>query len=318
MSTQTQLGVGQWFHFQDRSTLSRARTLLRRLGVRHLRTGISWADFHRPGGADWYHELLDELAEFELLLSVWHTPPSLAVDGRCASPPRRLQDYADFVDQVITLYGHRFSTLELWNEPNNLYKWDFARHDPDWAKFARMVAMAGHWARARGKRTVLGGMIPVDASWLTLLRDHGALAHMDVVAIHGFPGMWWADAPNWDWQRTWRGWAEKVDSLRAVWEGPVWITETGLATCDLLSGRPCKHVEQVDRLLRAAAAPVGRVYWYSLLDLDPSREAIEGFHVDENEYHLGLVGWDGDEKPAFQALGQLLAAAEPAAQGERP
>ena len=302
-----ELGLCQWFHFQDHAALARCVALLRELGVRHLRTGISWADFHRPGGEAWYREVLDALRPLEVLLSIWHTPPSLSEDGRCAAPPRRLQDYADFVDQVITLYGDRFAALELWNEPNNLYKWDFARHDPRWERFARMVSMAGHWARRRGKRTVLGGMIPVDPRWLALMDSHGALEHVDVVAIHGFPGMWWGDAPSWDWPTHWRGWAAKVDALRPVWGArPVWITETGLATWDLAARRPARQQAQAIRLLLAAGAPVERVYWYCLTDLDPEREAIEGFHVDENEYHLGLVTHDGVRKPAFETFRRLL------------
>lgn len=59
-------------------------------------------------------------------------------------------------------------------------------------------------------------------------------------------------------------------------------------------------------LKRAAAAPVDRVYWYSLIDLHPARPAIEGFHVDENEYHLGLVAHDGKRKPAYETFARLL------------
>ena len=44
---------------------------------------------------------------------------------------------------------------------------------------------------------MLGGMIPVDHTWLQLTETYGALAYMDIVAIHGFPEMWWEDAPNW-------------------------------------------------------------------------------------------------------------------------
>jgi CDP-paratose 2-epimerase len=48
------------------------------------------------------------------------------------------------------------------------------------------------------------------------------------------------------------------------------------------------------------------MYWYSLIDLDPSREAIEGYHVDENEYHMGLVAFDGTRKPAFDVMKDLM------------
>ncbi|HZW11387.1 MAG TPA: hypothetical protein VFF69_15895 [Phycisphaerales bacterium] len=302
------LGVCQWFHFQDADTLERCVRLMHDLGVRHLRTGISWADFVRPAGQDWYDRQMETLAQFDVLLSVWHTPPSLGEAPSCAAPPRRLKDYADFIDLVITRYGGLFTDLELWNEPNNRLKWDFARFDPDWRKFGEMIAMAAHWAQRRGKCTVLGGMIPVDAAWLGLMSSHGALAFIDVVAIHGFPGMWWADAPNWDWHSHWHGWGDKVARVRPLaGPKPVWITETGLATVDLATNTPARHDLQVEMLRQAARAPVERVYWYSLIDLDPARDAIEGFHVDENEYHLGLVTWDGRPKPAFDVMRQLQA-----------
>lgn len=302
------LGVNQWFHYQDYRGVERAIALMEDLGVRALRTGISWADYLRPGGKRWYDWQMKQLSGFDVLLSVWHTPPSIAEGGVCNGPPRRLQDYADFLDLVITDYGDCFSDLELWNEPNNRYKWDFTRFDPQWEKFGNMIRMAAYWARQRGKRTVLGGMIPIDHHWLSLVASYGALDDIDVVAIHGFPGMWWDDAPNWDWHHHWRGWDEKVRYLQPhIGDRRVWITETGLATCDVRTGRPSRHQLQVDALERAAAAPVDRVYWYALIDLDPDREAIEGFHVDENEYHLGLVTFCGQKKPAYARMKRLLA-----------
>jgi CDP-paratose 2-epimerase len=197
--------------------------------------------------------------------------------------------------------------LELWNEPNNRFKWDFPRFDPDWSKFAEMIGMAAYWARHQGVTTVLGGMIPVDAHWLNLMKQHGALCHIEKIAIHGFPGMWWAHAPNWDWYRDWKGWAHKVNSIEAHSEGrPIWVTETGLATWDLAYEREARFENQVENLVTAASAPVERVYWYSLMDLDPRRSAIEGFHVDENEYHLGLTSFTGVPKPAFHRMKELM------------
>ncbi len=279
---------------------------MRALGVRHLRTGISWADFHRPGGKRWYDWQMAQLAEFDVLLSIWHTPPSIAAGGSCASPPRRLADYADFIAQVIDEHGDRFESLELWNEPNNRLKWDFPRFDPDWRLFARMVREAGRVTADRGKRSVLGGMIPVDPAWLALMKQHGVLEAVDVVAIHGFPGMWWPNHPNWEWYSHWQGWESKVRSIAEPAGLPVWITETGLATWDLDAGSEARFQFQVERLQAAAAAPAERVYWYSLVDLHPARSAIEGFHVDENEYHLGLCTCDGAPKPAWWRMRELM------------
>lgn len=301
-------GICQWFHFQDYETLHRGVDLLHELGIRHLRTGISWADHHRPGAGKWYRDVFAALDGFELLVSVWHTPPSLSEGNLCASPPQRLLDFADFIDGVITDYGDHISALELWNEPNNRYKWDFLKFDPEWRKFGEMIGCAAYWAGQRGMTTVLGGMMPVDPHWLVLMGRHGALPHFDVVAIHGFPGMWWPDLPNWDWHSHWNGWTAKIDSITgASGDRPIWITETGFATWDLRKCRAAFHEIQEARLLEAMDAPAARTYWYSLIDLAPDREAIEGFHVDENEYHLGLVTHDGRKKPAFHALQSALA-----------
>jgi CDP-paratose 2-epimerase len=308
-SLRDKLGICQWFHFEDYATVDRAIEHLRQLNIRHFRTGISWADYHRSGGPAWYDWQMSRLREsgLEILLDVWHTPPSIAEAPFCNAPPRRLRDFADFIDEVITDYGDSFAHLELWNEPNNRFKWDFASHDPDWRKFGRMIGDAANWAKRRGCHTVLGGMIPVDHHWLGLMRDYGVLAHVDVIAIHAFPGMWFPHHQNWDWCRDWRGWDAKLDYARAHAGGkPVWVTETGLATWDLARRCDAKH-ELQRRMMRDLVRANGeRFYFYSLLDLDPNREAIEGFHVDENEYHMGLITHDGACKPAWFDLADLL------------
>ena len=303
------LGVCQWFHYEDHASLERAVELMRELNVKLVRTGISWADYHRPDGKKWYDAQMEALAGFEVLLSVWHTPPSMAQGNCCNSPPHRLRDYADFIDHLITRYGGTFAQLELWNEPNNRYKWDFPRYDPQWRKFGEMISYAANWAKQRGQPTVLGGMIPVDHHWLELMRQYGTLQFIDVVAIHAFPGMWWPEQPNWDWHAHWNGWDAKLAYIAEHADNrPIWVTETGLATWDLALHRPAKHELQVEALEKAAAAPADRLYWYSLIDLDPSREAIEGFHVDENEYHMGLVTFDGQRKDAFYRFKELMGA----------
>jgi hypothetical protein len=144
------LGICQWFHYEDYEAVRRAIGLLRELDVRLVRTGISWADYHRERGRIWYDWLLRALQDFDVLLSIWHTPPSISEGNACASPPRRLRDYADFIALIIDDYRDFICELELWNEPNNRFKWDFQRFDPDWRKFAEMIGMAAYWARHLG------------------------------------------------------------------------------------------------------------------------------------------------------------------------
>lgn len=303
------IGLCQWFHYEDRRAVERTIELMGELGARHLRTGVSWADYLRPGGKQWYNWQMAQLraSGLEVLLSVWHTPPSLGEVEACSAPPRRLQDYADFIDLLITDYGDAFATLELWNEPNNRYKWNFPVHDPQWAKFAEMVGAAAYWAKQRNVVTVLGGISPVDHHWINLMDRYGVLQYIDIVGIHSFPGMWFPDHPNWDWHTHWNGWNARLDYVAEHTGGrPIWVTETGIATWDLALSREAKYELQTQAIEDLAASSTERAYWYSLIDLDPQREAIEGFHVDENEYHMGLVKDDGYRKDAFAHMAALL------------
>ena len=87
---------------------------------------------------------------------------------------------------------------QSWNEPNNPADWD-SRLDPDGCRFAAMVASAAQLAHAAGTKVVLGGMCPVDPIWLERMCEYGALADIDAVGVHGFPGTWdfdWAEWPD--------------------------------------------------------------------------------------------------------------------------
>ncbi|HVF94697.1 MAG TPA: beta-xylosidase, partial [Sphingomonas sp.] len=79
----------------------------------------------------------------------------------------------------------------IWNEPNNKSHWD-PEVDPDWSRFADTVIRAGRAIGTANPRVtrVLGGMSPIDASWLQRLEALGALDQVDVVAVHGFPLDW--------------------------------------------------------------------------------------------------------------------------------
>src|SRR5215211_2088640 len=48
-----ELGICQWFHFEDHR-LGDAVRWLTKLGVKQLRTALSWADSFRPNAEDWF------------------------------------------------------------------------------------------------------------------------------------------------------------------------------------------------------------------------------------------------------------------------
>ena len=56
-----ELGICQWFHFEDHR-IDPAVCLLKKLGVKSLRTGLSWADSFRPGAGRWFDLQMKKLS----------------------------------------------------------------------------------------------------------------------------------------------------------------------------------------------------------------------------------------------------------------
>jgi hypothetical protein len=183
------------------------------------------------------------------------------------------------------------TSFKLWNEPNNLSHWDFLM-DPGWSVFSELIRYsAGAIREVRADiPIVLGGMSPIDPGFLHQLKKHGALDAVDILAVHGFPLDW----NLWPLEE----WPERLDLLRAEFGLPVWITETGVssfASEDIASWG----------LRRTREVLAGeRVFWYTLLDLDPACEATTRHKQAEGSsyfrhFHFGLLRHDGTPKKAL-------------------
>jgi len=98
------LGICQWFHFED-PRLDMAVDWLERLEVKHLRTGISWADKFRPGAEAWFDRQMQALEPFTTTLTLCFTPEHLGVAPHHASPPRRPTDFAEFAAWAVRKYA---------------------------------------------------------------------------------------------------------------------------------------------------------------------------------------------------------------------
>jgi beta-xylosidase len=98
------MGLCQWFHFED-PRLEDAVRWLRRLGVRYLRTGLSWADSHRPNAEAWFDRQMEALAEFDVTLTFCFTPESRGVRPHHTSPPRCVDEFADFCARMVRRYA---------------------------------------------------------------------------------------------------------------------------------------------------------------------------------------------------------------------
>jgi beta-xylosidase len=186
----------------------------------------------------------------------------------------------------------------LWNEPNNLSHWDFAL-DEGWVRFSEMVALAGAAVRAeRSNLTrVLGGISPIDPSFVVGLASQGALAHVDAVAVHGFPLDW----NHWQLDQ----WPEKLAEIRAVTSLPLWVSEVGVSSFGAEEVQAF-GLQRTAKLLRGAAE---RVHWYSLLDLPRAWPATTRHREAEGSsyyrhFYMGLVREDGTPKQAAALFAQ--------------
>jgi beta-xylosidase len=99
-----EFGICQWFHFED-PRLDEAASWLRRLGVRYVRTGLSWADSLRPGALEWFDRLMGALEEFAVTVTFCFTPESRGVLPHHTSPPRDIAEFAEFCARMTRRYA---------------------------------------------------------------------------------------------------------------------------------------------------------------------------------------------------------------------
>ncbi|MBI5111784.1 MAG: beta-xylosidase [Rhodovulum sp.] len=184
----------------------------------------------------------------------------------------------------------------LWNEPNNKSHWD-PEIDPDWSRFAEMAILAGKAIAAVDPSLprVLGGISPIDPSFIVNMAGRGVLDHVDVVAVHGFPLDW----------NLWRihDWPQKLDEIRAVTDRPLWVSEVGVSSF----GAEEVQVFGVERTAALLAGRSPRIHWYSLYDLPRAWPATTRHKEAEGSsyyrhFDMGLLREDGTPKLALETF----------------
>jgi beta-xylosidase len=98
------LGLCQWFHFED-PRLDAAVRWMKELGVKHVRTGLSWADSLRPGALAWFDRQMKALEPFDVTLTFCFTPESCGVRPHHTSPPKCVDQFAEFCARQVRRYA---------------------------------------------------------------------------------------------------------------------------------------------------------------------------------------------------------------------
>jgi beta-xylosidase len=99
-----ELGICQWFHFEDHR-LDDAVRRLKELGVRYLRTGLSWADSFREGADIWFDRQMAALEPFDTTVTFCFTPEHCGVLPNHTSPPREIDEFAEFCARMTRRYA---------------------------------------------------------------------------------------------------------------------------------------------------------------------------------------------------------------------
>ena len=98
------IGFCQWFHFED-PRLDDAVSRMKELGVRYVRTGLSWADSYRPNAEAWFDRMMSALEPFDVSLTLCFTPAHLGLEEHHTSPPKDSRQFAEFARWAIERYA---------------------------------------------------------------------------------------------------------------------------------------------------------------------------------------------------------------------
>ena len=101
-----EMGLVQWFHYHDHR-LDDAVAWMKRLGVTHLRTGLSWADSFRPDALDWFDRQMQALEDFDVTVTFCFTPQHRGIAPHHTSAPQVPQEFAEFCARMIERYAPR-------------------------------------------------------------------------------------------------------------------------------------------------------------------------------------------------------------------
>ncbi len=98
------IGICQWFHYDDHR-LDDAVRLMRDMGVRYLRTGLSWADWLRPEPQAWFDRQMRALDGFDVTVTFCFTPEECGTWPHHTAPPRHPEQFAEFCATMIRRYA---------------------------------------------------------------------------------------------------------------------------------------------------------------------------------------------------------------------
>ncbi|MEO9324224.1 cellulase family glycosylhydrolase [Nocardioides sp. C4-1] len=309
------VGVSPGFGVIDLSPAAQAADFraAKSAGVNRVRLDVGWARIEQsPGQYNWADtdRVIRSARQAGLqVLAVTGYRPHWARPLKEAAGRRQ---FARFVGAAARRYRTQVRSWELWNEPNRTMGWDGDLPSP--VVYARMVDVVGAAIRrsAPRARIVIGAFSPADDaadgsaySPVTFLRQVYAAGvdrrRFDAVSVHPYsypalPG----STESWN---TFFRMRAMYDVMRRAGDGrkKIWMTEygapTGASDRSVPGDLQAQMITQAITLARRLPF-TGPIYLYALRDLSNEPADIES--------NFGLIGHDGQPKPAYFALRSML------------
>lgn len=99
-----EFGICQWFHFEDHR-LDDAVKWMKQLGIKRLRTGLSWADYLRPDAERWFDRMMKAVDDFDVTATFCFTPEAKGIMPHHTSAPQKIEEFADFCAEMLRRYA---------------------------------------------------------------------------------------------------------------------------------------------------------------------------------------------------------------------
>lgn len=234
-------------------------------GINRVRDEQYWSHVERtrgvmrfPDGLAGYMQGLDRFGIDPLLVLSFEN--ALYDGGQTPYSDDGLNGFAAYARSVVRAYRRQVRAVEVWNEYNGTWcKGPCTADRP--AHYARLLERTHGAVKAEAPDiTVVGGAaVLAPLPWFEGLFEHGALDHMDVLAIHPY-----------------RTWPEGVErDVRALQDAmrrhrtsaiPIWATEFGRMMSEADRRQGAAYLVRMTALMRSAG--VERMYWYLLRDYD--------------------------------------------------
>src|SRR5690606_35749488 len=177
------LSLVKRFQFNQTEEVKSTLNDLEELNIKQIKIDICWYDWYRNEGKKWFDYLFNTLGgKVNILPCIIYNSAPVEPPLKSTTLTKYPQAFAYFVDMIITNYGEHFEYIQLWDEPNHPLKQGIST-DYNWNLFCEIVGAAANWCRMRGKKTVLGGMNPIDPAWLQLMFNKGLMNYIDIVGI---------------------------------------------------------------------------------------------------------------------------------------